>query len=133
MSRQYDLTTEQTFVKQETTAEDISLFLDTLWTRSADIPLTATKRVSFHTYVLIAGLGGFRNGSILGLPYSQVRFALVQNPSDPSSSKLVVHVLIIQNKRRKVLRRTQDDKYVFLNSPSGGLLPPSRGSASADS
>ncbi|KAH7016381.1 uncharacterized protein B0I36DRAFT_388981, partial [Microdochium trichocladiopsis] len=113
MARQYGLTTEQMFVKQETTAEDIAVFLDTLWTRSEDIPLTPTKRIAFHVYVLVVGIGGFRNSSVLGLPYRQVRFALVRDRDHPDSSKLVAHVLIIQNKRRKNLRRTQDDKIEF--------------------
>lgn len=60
--------------------------------------------------MLVAGIGGFRNGSILNLPYKQVRLALVRDPDRPSFSKLVGHVLIIQNKRRKGLQRTQDDK-----------------------
>ncbi|KAB5572287.1 hypothetical protein GE09DRAFT_1216851 [Coniochaeta sp. 2T2.1] len=113
LSRQLSLTTEQTFVKQQTSPEDIALFLDTLWTRSADIPLTASTRIAFHTFMLVAGIGGFRNGSILNLPYKQVRFALVRDPDCPSSSKIVAHILIVQNKRRKGLRRNQDDKIEF--------------------
>jgi len=110
LSRELDLITEQIFEKQQTTPEDIALFLDTLWTRSADIHLTASTRIAFHTYMLVAGIGGFRNGSILNLPYKQVRFALVREPDRPSHSKLVAHILIVQNKRRKGIRRAQDHK-----------------------
>ncbi|KAI1382904.1 uncharacterized protein F4822DRAFT_440681 [Hypoxylon trugodes] len=113
LSRNFDLTLEQTFVKQAATAQDIALFLDTLWIRASDIPLTASTRIAFHTYMLVAGIGGFRNASILGLPYKHIRFALVRDLDDPASTKLIAHILIIQNKRRKGIRRNQDDKIEF--------------------
>ncbi|KAI2613362.1 hypothetical protein GGR54DRAFT_642931 [Hypoxylon sp. NC1633] len=70
-------------------------------------------RIAFHTYILVVGIGSFRGGSVLNLPYKQVRFALVQDPASPASTKLVAHVLIIHNKRQKLIRRSQDDKIEF--------------------
>lgn len=55
-------------LKQEATAQDITLFLNTLWTRAPDIPLTPNTRLAFHAFILLAALGGFRPGSILNLP-----------------------------------------------------------------
>lgn len=68
---------------QKTTPEDIAIFLDTLWTR-----------IAFHAYVMIVGLGGWRNTCVLNLPYEQVCFAIVRDPDTPKASKLVSQVLV---------------------------------------
>ncbi|KAH7027193.1 uncharacterized protein B0I36DRAFT_364435 [Microdochium trichocladiopsis] len=110
MAEKYKLTLEQTFVKQQATAEDIAVWLITLWTRSGDIDISPAKRVAFHVYVLLAGITGFRNSSLFGLPYSQVRFSLVRDPDDRRNSRLVAHILIIHSKR---IQRNQDNKIEF--------------------
>ncbi|CAJ2509178.1 Uu.00g142040.m01.CDS01 [Anthostomella pinea] len=114
------LTRAQTIVKQEIMTDDIALFLDTLWTRAADIRLTPAKRIAFHTYLLVTGLAGFQNGSVLSLPYEQVQFGLARDPHDPAALKLVAHILVIQNNRKKdTIQRDQDDKVAF----SIGFVP----------
>ncbi|KAL1850467.1 hypothetical protein Daus18300_012881 [Diaporthe australafricana] len=114
LSTQFNLVTEQIMLKQEATAEDIALFLDTLWSRAPYISLTPNTRLAFHTYVLLAALGGFRPGSILNLPWKRVEFGLVRDPLQPKCIRLNAHVLVIHNKRRAgTLKRTQDDKVNF--------------------
>jgi hypothetical protein len=124
LSEKLGLTTEQTFVTQATTSQDIAVFLDTLWSRSGDIPLTPSMRTAFHTYVLTVGLGGWRNATVLNMPWKQIRFALVRDSDNSARTKLIAHVLIIQNKRSHGLRRTQDHKYVFILFILSRYCPP---------
>lgn len=67
-------------LKQEAIAEDVALFLDTLWSRAPYISLTLNTWLALHTFVLLASLGGFWPGSILNLPWERVAFALVRDP-----------------------------------------------------
>ncbi|KAI1322660.1 hypothetical protein F5Y16DRAFT_30440 [Xylariaceae sp. FL0255] len=109
------LTRKQLFVKREATPEDITLFIDTIWTQSHHLSMTSSTRLAFHTYLLITGLAGYRNGSVLNMPYRQVRFALVRDPSNPESPRvLVAYVLVYHNKRKEDrLQRNQDDTIEF--------------------
>lgn len=67
LAKELDLTVTLTFEKVEATANDMLVFLDTLWERAEDIPCQPTTRVSFHGIVLLAGIGGFRRGTIMCL------------------------------------------------------------------
>ncbi|KAI0517218.1 hypothetical protein F5B22DRAFT_134403 [Xylaria bambusicola] len=101
LTNECGLTRKQTFIKREITSEDIALLIRTLWFRAPAIPLTSSMRVAFHSYLLVVGLGGFRNASVLNMLYEQVQFGLVRDQEDPTSVKLVVHILVHHNKRNR--------------------------------
>ncbi|KAI3323838.1 hypothetical protein HD806DRAFT_495734 [Xylariaceae sp. AK1471] len=66
-------------------------------------------------------LGGWRQGSLVNMPYSQVWFVHVRDLDIPSRSILVAHVLVIHNKRQKTLKRSRDDKSVSASATSISL------------
>ncbi|KAI6544139.1 hypothetical protein MCOR05_002642 [Pyricularia oryzae] len=111
LTPKYNLTLQQTFTKRLATDRDILLALTTLWTRANDIPCSRRTRVAFHSVILMAAIGGFRPGALLGLTYSQVRLALVRDPKD-AKRKIVAEITIHQNKlRNDVIRTSQKDNY----------------------
>lgn len=125
------LSLEQAFEKVETTAEDVLVVLETLWRRSSDIDTKARSRVAFHSIVLTGAIGGFRPGTLMNLPYRQVRLAIVRNKYSPTQTSLVATITIVQNKRRtKAIRRSQNNRYPsivdlfcliqFANTPTTG-------------
>ncbi|KAH8757749.1 hypothetical protein F5883DRAFT_428208, partial [Diaporthe sp. PMI_573] len=103
------LTREQTFVKKEATAEDVSLVLRTLWTRAEDIPCDPVTRVSFHNTLLLGAICGFRPGVLENLKYRQVTILVLRDPKT-QRKRLVASFTIRQNKQRAgAIRRDQSN------------------------
>ncbi|KAI0399797.1 hypothetical protein F4802DRAFT_587765 [Xylaria palmicola] len=110
----FHLNREQSYKKTEMTANDVMVLLVTLWTQARHIPCEPLTRVSFHTAVLMAAIGGFRPGELLPLKYNQVRFELVQDPKDPSQTRLVVSIQIRHSKvAANTIQRTQHKTLSF--------------------
>ncbi|KAL8285643.1 hypothetical protein RB600_009869 [Gaeumannomyces tritici] len=117
LSQRFGLTLEQSFVKAGATDRDIILFLRTLWTRAKDIPCSRRVRVAMHSIILLAGIGGFRPGTLFQLSYSQVQLAVVRDPST-QTRKLVAEVTIRQNKVKKdVVLKSQKETISFAVAP----------------
>jgi hypothetical protein len=95
-----------TFVKAETTAEDLLLLLDTLWTRSEDIPCRPQVRVSVHWTLVMAGFG-FRPGSLMNFLYKHVRLLVVRDPENDNRTTLAADITVIHEKREKTDPRAQ--------------------------
>lgn len=106
MSDKYDLLREQSFVK-EATCEDIMMILRTMWSRASDIACQPRLRVAFHSLVILGSLG-FRPGTIMNLPYNQVRLFLFRS-EDHTETGLYAEIAIHHNKQKaKAIRRKQD-------------------------
>jgi len=88
----------------EMTPADIKVFLETLWLRADDIPCTPPVRVSFHSVVLLLGIGGFRRGMVLGLKFRQVQLAIVRDPDHRKKIRLVATITIARNKLKRAAR-----------------------------
>jgi len=69
-------------VKVEATAEDIIIILKTLWERPGDIHCGLDTRLAFHAFLIMAGIGGFRPGCMMRLPYRQVSLYVARDPKD---------------------------------------------------
>ncbi|KAK7448730.1 hypothetical protein Landi51_06406 [Colletotrichum acutatum] len=101
---------EQTFEKVPATAEDITLYLDVLWRRAMDVRCSPKTRIAFHAVLLLSSIGGFRPGTLMQMPFSQVQLAVVRDPLDKSRTQLVATFTIYQNKQAsKKIGRKQDD------------------------
>lgn len=101
---------EQTFEKVPATAEDITLYLDVLWRRAMDVRCSPKTRIAFHAVLLLSSIGGFRPGTLMQMPFSQVQLAVVRDPLDKSKTQLVATFTIYQNKQAsKKIGRKQDD------------------------
>ena len=105
------LSLEQTFEKKEMTSEDVLAILDTLWTRADGIICSPKQRVSFHSAVVLGGLGGWRPASLLGIKYKDVEIGWLRDPRDmsrtwPVASITIHHVKTGENR----IRRNQKHK-----------------------
>lgn len=107
------LNREQTFKKKEITPDDIMVLLGTLWTQARHIPCTPQTRISFHTAVLMAAIGGFRPGELMLLKYNQVQFELLRDPRDPSKRRLVASIQIRHSKQKRSIQESQHRTLLF--------------------
>ncbi|KAF6821138.1 hypothetical protein CPLU01_12565 [Colletotrichum plurivorum] len=105
---------DQTFKKVPATAEDITLYLDTLWRRAEDIPCSPSIRIAFHAVMLLSAVGGFRPGTLMELPYRQIQLVVVRDPLEKTKTRLVANITIFQNKQDgNRLGRKQDHMVSF--------------------
>jgi hypothetical protein len=104
------LTLKQTFVKREATTTDVLVILRTLWGRARNIPCTESDRVTFHSIILASAIGGFRPETLMSLPYEQVSLAVVRDPTQHRSTKLVATVTVHHNKRHEHVARDAQDE-----------------------
>ncbi|RYP26341.1 hypothetical protein DL768_011750 [Monosporascus sp. mg162] len=110
----FDLTRQQTFEKKEMTPDDIMLLLGTLWNRASHIGCSPDVRLAFHTAVLMAGIGGFRPGELLGLTWRQVLFLVVRDPRDRSKRRLVAQVTVQHSKLKEHEIRKSQHRILLL-------------------
>jgi hypothetical protein len=94
LAKRLGLSLRQLFTKRETTPEDVSLILDTLWTRAKDIRCTPDCRVGFHCSLLLAGIGGWRPASVTNIRYQDVEFAWVWDPFNLEITRLSATITI---------------------------------------
>jgi hypothetical protein len=57
-------------------------------------------RLAFHIIILLSGIGGFKPGKLIGVPYENVRIALIRDPADRAKVKVVVYIKIYHNKHK---------------------------------
>ncbi|KAL8329142.1 hypothetical protein RB597_004736 [Gaeumannomyces tritici] len=73
--------------------------------------------MAMHSIILLAGIGGFRPGTLFQLSYSQIQLAVVRDPST-QTRKLVAEVTIRQNKVKKdVVLKSQKETISFAVAP----------------
>ena len=99
MAEKYNLSREQLFVKQEAIAKNIALFFDLLWIKVNAIVCSPTARVTFHTIILILGIGGWRPLVVINLKYKQVELGIMRDLTNKSRKKLVTNITLYQNKQ----------------------------------
>lgn len=89
-----------TFVKAETTADDLLLLLDTLWTRAEDVQCAPQVRFSVHWALVLAGFG-FRPGELMNTLFKHVQLLVVRDEENPNQKTLVAEITVIQAKRQR--------------------------------
>ncbi|KAI1445143.1 hypothetical protein F5Y02DRAFT_427123 [Annulohypoxylon stygium] len=89
------------------TSTDIDVALDTLWSRSNNIPYKPITRVPFHAIVLLAAIGGFQPGTLMNLTYSQFQVAVLRHPDNPARTKIIVTISIRRNKIKKTSKTSR--------------------------
>lgn len=102
------LSLEQSFEKSEMTAEDVIFCLNTVWTMAKDIPCRPSMRLAFHCATLLGGIGGWRPGSLVNIPYEDIKLAWVRDQRDPSKTWPVIYTTIHHVKQKK--NRIQRDQ-----------------------
>ncbi|KAL2020069.1 hypothetical protein VTK56DRAFT_8873 [Thermocarpiscus australiensis] len=81
---------ELTFVKTETTAEDLLILLISLWTRPDDVPCQPQVRVSVDFALELLGFG-FRPGEVMNVRFEHVCLVVVRDPDNPDRTTLGLH------------------------------------------
>lgn len=103
----------QSFKKRETTADDTLLILKTLWGSGHHIVCSPSARVAFHCAILLQGIGGWRQQSVIRLKYRDVELSWQRDPVDPTKTWPIATITIHHVKQKKhVIRRNQRDLYV---------------------
>lgn len=101
------LDTDPSYVKVAMTSTDVNVFLKTLWTRADIIRYKPDTRVSFHSMILLAAIGGFRPGTLLRLTFSQFKVAVVRDPHNHARTKIVMTVFIERNKIKQTAKMSR--------------------------
>ncbi|KAK3896336.1 hypothetical protein C8A05DRAFT_40171, partial [Staphylotrichum tortipilum] len=96
---------ELSFEKDETTADDLLMLLDTLWTRAKDVPCQPQYRVAVHWTLVLAGFG-FRPGSLMKFRYKHVRLLVVRDP-ESGQTTLAATITVTHDKRQMADPRAQ--------------------------
>jgi hypothetical protein len=89
------------------TSTDVDVVLKTLWLRADVIRCEPETRVSFHSIVLLAAIGGFRPGTLRSLKYSQFQVAVVRDPANRAKTKIVMTVYIKRNKIKETAKTSR--------------------------
>ncbi|KAK4099790.1 hypothetical protein N658DRAFT_487380 [Parathielavia hyrcaniae] len=101
---------ELTFEKVETTADDVLMLLDTLWTRAEDVPCKPQYRIALHWTLILAGLG-FRPGSLMRFCSKHVRLSVIRDLNNGRTT-LAATINVTHDKRHKADPRRQEPEYV---------------------
>ncbi|KAI1861508.1 hypothetical protein JX265_009475 [Neoarthrinium moseri] len=102
-----DLDTNPDYRKIEMTTADIKVILSTLWERADVIPCEPDTRMSFHQFILMEGIGGFRRGTLISLTYSQLQVSIVRDPENPVRRRIVVTICVKRNKIRETAKTSR--------------------------
>lgn len=92
------LDTKPKYDKVEMTSTDIARVIRTLWIRANAIPCEPITRVSFHAILQLAGVGGFRPGTLENLRYRQFEVQVLRHPKEWTRSQVVITISINRNK-----------------------------------
>ncbi|KAI0402513.1 hypothetical protein F4802DRAFT_599947 [Xylaria palmicola] len=111
----------------ELTARDIAKLPKTLWVCADDIPVqNPAQRVIFHALVLFFSYGGFRQGMIMGegsLRYRDISMAIVRDPEDGKTRRLVATPIIRRNKLKRNALEHKKGTYPRHSSASHAKSP----------
>ncbi|KAK4233861.1 hypothetical protein C8A03DRAFT_19135 [Achaetomium macrosporum] len=97
LTRESKLTFAKVKTMVETTADDLLILLDTLWTRAEDVPCQPQYRVSLHWTLILAGFG-FRPGSLMKF----------RDPENHGRTTLAATITVTHDKRHKADPRAQE-------------------------
>jgi hypothetical protein len=110
MALDLGLSLEQLFPKREATAEDVILFLHTLWMRPDAIPCSPQIRFAVHMAVVLGSIGGWRPASLVQVLYRHVEFGWARDPSDKTQWFVTCKFEIYHVKLQFKIRRDQSHK-----------------------
>ncbi|KAK8035693.1 hypothetical protein PG991_001766 [Apiospora marii] len=102
-----DLDTDTSYLKVAMTSVDVDVVLKSLWSRADIIRCKPETRVSFHSVILLAAIGGFRRGTLLDLKFNQFDVAVVRDPANPTRTKIVMTVFIKRNKIKETSKTSR--------------------------
>ncbi len=89
------------YVKVEASAEDVIIFLRTLYLRAEDFGLSPLETASFHAILLLASTGGFRTGQLVNTKFNQYKLSFIRDPNDRSQHTIICTPKIYRNKIKK--------------------------------